>query len=332
MAMQTERHANASPDLSIVTVNYDTGELLLRCLRSVHASTREVRFECIVVDNASRERRSLERVREGFPQVRLLENAENLGFAAGCNVGLDVARGRYLLLLNPDATVGTHVLDRMVAFLDSRPQAAVLGSPLVYPDGRDQGVAGRGFPTPLAFLFGRTTLLTRWFPHNRISARFSAKRDASRTEPYEVDWVSGACMMVRKRAIDEVGALDPGFFFMWEDADWCFRMKAVGWKVYCSHEAGVVHVEAGSRDRGYRILWLTTVAFHRGAYRYYRKHISPRGGDPSHLLVICALAVRALLLLLARSIKRLGDQLAGRSPGPGAAGLDDGSLDPRVAE
>ncbi len=295
-------------DLSIVTVNYNSGEFLLGCLRAVFENTRDVQFEYLVVDNASRSDGSLDQIRSEYPQVQVIENETNVGFAAGCNVALTRARGRYVLLLNPDTTVRPLALDRMVRFMDTRPDIAVLGSPLVYADGSDQGVAGRGFPTPLAFLFGRTTLLTRLFPRNRFSARFSSKRDPTRHEPYEVDWVSGACMLVRTEAIEQVGVLDPGYFFMWEDADWCFRMKHAGWKVYCFDEANVVHCEGGSRNQGWRAVWVATVAFHKGAYRYYRKHINARAFDPTHLLVIGGLAGRGLVVLAIRALGRIGSR------------------------
>jgi len=295
------------PDLSIITINYNTGAFLLGCLRAVWENTRAVQFEYLVVDNASRPDGTLARVRREFPDVHVFENETNLGFAAGCNVAVAHATGRYLLLLNPDTAVRPYALDRMVRFLDSRPDIAVLGSPLSHGDGRDQGVAGRGFPTPLAVLFGRTTLLTRLFPRNRWSARFAAKRDPTRQEPYAVDWVSGACMMVRREAVEQVGTLDPGFFFMWEDADWCLRMKQAGWKVYCYHEANVVHCEGGSRQRQWYALWLSTVGFHTGVYRYYRKHINPHAFDPTHLLVMGGLAARGLFVLGVRAIRRILD-------------------------
>ncbi len=294
-----------TPDLSIVTVNYNTGEFLLGCLRAVFETTRAVQFEYFVVDNASRADGTLERVRQEFPRVHVLENARNLGFAAGCNVAIERACGRYILLLNPDTAVQPYALDQMVQFLDGRPDIAVLGSPLVHSDGRDQGVAGRGFPTALAVLFGRTTLLSRLFPGNRFSARFSSRRDPNRCAPYEVDWVSGACMLVRREAVEQVGTLDPGYFFMWEDADWCFRLKQAGWRVYCYHEANVVHCEGAGRNRSWRAVWLATVGFHTGVYRYYRKHINSRRFDPRHLVVMLGLAVRTILILNTRAMKRI---------------------------
>ena len=160
---------------------------------------------------------------------------------------------------------------------------------------------------PLAALFGRTTLLTRLFPRNRFSSRFSSSRDPARSEPYECDWVSGACMMVRCEAIEQVGPLDPGYFFMWEDADWCFRLKEAGWRVYCSHEAGVVHREGSSRSRGWHARWIAAVGFHRGAYRYYRQHINDRPYSPVHVVVLAGLAVRTLVVFASRALGAKGN-------------------------
>jgi N-acetylglucosaminyl-diphospho-decaprenol L-rhamnosyltransferase len=305
------RAGDTTPDLSIVTINYNSGDVIGDCLRAVFENTRSLRIEYFVVDNASRPDGTLERIADAFPDVDIVRNATNLGFAAGCNVALARATGRFVLLLNPDTTVRPEALYRMVAFLEGRPDVAVLGSPLVGPDGRDQGVAGRGFPTPLAALFGRTTLLTRVFGPNRFSSRFSSSRDPTRTAPYECDWVSGACMMVRRDAIEQVGMLDPGYFFMWEDADWCFRMKRAGWRVYCSHEAGVVHREGSSRGRGWRPMWIGTVGFHRGAYRYYRQHIHDRPYSPVHVAVMAGLAGRAVLVFAGRAVRALGAGTSG---------------------
>jgi len=310
-------------DLSIITINYNSGEMLLDCLRSVFANTHTARFEYLVVDNASRPDGILERMTAEFPDARLLRNETNVGFAAGCNVAIAHATGRYVLLLNPDTVVRPGALDRMVEFLDSRSDVAVLGSPLVGPDGRDQGVAGRSFPTPLAALFGRTTILTRLFPRNRVSARFSSRRGPTQKEPFEVDWVSGACMMVRRAAMDDAGGLDPGYFFMWEDADWCFRFKRAGWRVYCYHEANVMHREGSSRNRAWRSLRISTVGFHRGAYRYYRKNINARSFDPTHLIVAAGLAARTMIVLLARSFQHLRRVPIDRHPkdvGPSVSG------------
>ncbi len=314
-----EAHGPQDPDLSIITVNYNTGDLLLGCLRAVYANTHAARVEYFVIDNASHPDGTLDRVRSEFPQVRMIENATNVGFAVGCNTAIAHAHGRYILLLNPDTAVRPHALDRMLQFMDTRPDIAVLGSPLVYGDGRDQGVAGRGFPTPLAFVFGRTTLVTRLFPYNRWSARFSSRRDPNRREPNEVDWVSGACMMVRREAVNQVGMLDPGYFMFWEDTDWCFRIKRAGWKVCCFHEANVVHFEGGSRNRSWRALWLATVGFHKSVYRYYRKHINTRAFDPTHLAVMGGLAVRALFVLAICSIERAARRTIKHSKNSGPA-------------
>jgi GT2 family glycosyltransferase len=315
MPRNPDSERGIEPDASIVTVHYNSEAYLFDCLRSVAAATRST-FEQILVDNASEDREVLNRVRQEFPRVAIVENPRNLGFAAGCNAGIERASGRYVLFLNPDARLVPGALDEMVSCLDARPDVAVLGAPLVYADGSDQRTAGRAFPSPLLFLFGRTTLLTRLFPNNRISSRFAPARDPDRDAPYPADWVSGACMLVRRAAIDEVGPPDPAFFFAWEDADWCFRMRAAGWGVHCHHEPLAVHVEGGSSERGWRSLWLTTVEFHRGAYRYYRKHMNARRWDPTHIVVATGLAVRSLLLLGGRSLAKIAGS-RDRSSGAG---------------
>jgi len=304
------------PDVSVITVTYNSEEFLLPCVRSVYEGTR-ARLEYFVVDNASRRVAVLDEVERAFPQVRVIRNPCNLGFARANNLAIERAAGRYVLLLNGDCFVRPGAIDRMLELLDSRPDIGVLGSPLVYPDGRDQGVARRGFPTMLIGLFGRQSLLRKWFPANRISARFSAARDASDTGPVETDWVSGACLMVRREAIDAAGLLDPGYFMYWEDTDWCFRIKQAGWRIYCSHQADVVHYEGGSSTATYWLICRTTATFHKSAYRYYRQHINRRRLDPTHLAVIAALSGHALMKMTTLSLKRLAQRLRTLLESPG---------------
>jgi GT2 family glycosyltransferase len=291
----------AALDLSVLSVSYNAEDLLRKCLKAVFANTREVGFEVIVVDNDSRYADIVGMVKREFPQVTTISNDHNGGFSQGNNLGLRKARGRYVVLLNPDTEVQPFALDKMVRFMDRRPDVGVLGSPLVYPGGRDQGVSGRAFPSPLSFFFGRSTLLTRLFPSNRFSRKLKIQNASERQEPLEVDWVSGACMMVRLRAVEQVGLLDEGFFMYWEDADWCFRMKQAGWKVLCYHEANVVHQSGGSSKARPRLI----VAFHKSAYRYYRKHIVPTRFHPMHLVAAAGLAGRSCLLVFLEVIKSL---------------------------
>ena len=157
---------------------------------------------------------------------------------------------------------------------------------------RDQGTA-RSFPTAAASIFGRRSFLTRLFPNNRWSRRYLSGREHPDTAPFEVDWVSGAAMMVRRDAIDRVGELDEKFFMHWEDADWCHRMKDAGYGVFCVPASRIVHHEGGSR-RGWPPRQLR--AFHEGAFRYYAKHHAP-WWSPLRYVAAAGLAARAAALI-----------------------------------
>jgi len=213
----------------------------------------------------------------------------NLGFARANNRALAVARGRHVLLLNSDAEVLPGALDSLVTFLDANPRVGVAAPRLLNSDLSDQGTA-RAFPTPAAAVFGRKSWLTRSFPHNRWSTRYLTGRTCTDQKPFRVDWVSGACMMVRREAIDRVGSLDEGFFMYWEDADWCRRINAAGYDVMCLPAARVIHHEGGSsRGQPARLVW----AFHRSVYHYYAKHDAPQPWNPLRALAVAGLTGRA---------------------------------------
>lgn len=286
-------------DLAIIIVNYNTRDLLDQCLRSVYGSSSRIGFGVIVVDNGSTDG-SGQVVRQRYAGTRLLECGRNLGFARANNLGIRHADSRYVLLLNSDTEMSPDGLDHMVQFLDACPKAAVVGPRLLNTDLTDQGVA-RAFPTPMAVLFGRKTLLTRLWPDNPFSKRYLIGRHYTGADPFEVDSVSGACLMARRAAIEEIGLLDERFFMYWEDIDWCYRFKMAGWKVYCVPRARVIHHEGQSSKRQSSRL---TAEFHRSVYRYYCKHHAPSAYHPMRWLALAGLSARAALLIganLARS-------------------------------
>lgn len=281
--------------LSVLLVTYCSAGFIDDCLAAVRA-TVATPHEVVAVDNASADG-SLEHLRVHWPAVLSLGMGRNAGFAQANNLALEHSTGRYVLLLNGDAVVQPAALDRLVGYLDGHPDVAVVGPRLEYPDGRDQGTA-RSFPTPAAAVFGRRSPLTQLWPGNPWSRRYL--RPTSTTSPYDVDWMSGACLMVRRSVVERVGPLDPGFFMHWEDADWCRRIKTAGGRVVCVPAAVVVHAEGGSR-RGWPLVQV--VAFHRGAYRYYAKH---HLGGPLRALRPLAAALLTLRggLVLARGGRR----------------------------
>ena len=279
--------------LSIIIVNYNTKNMLQQCLSALYCGTPPFAFETILVDNSSHDG-STAMVRQDFPEVHIIENKENVGFARANNLGLGIARGDYILLLNSDTRVIGDALVKLVRFLDHHPDVGVVSGRLVHPDFSDQGVA-RSFPTPFNALFGRTTLLNRLFPNNRYSRKYLVSRVNKSDEPFEVDWVSGACLLVRKRVTEEVGILDENFFMYWEDADLCFRIKQKGWKVFCVPKALVVHYEGKSSHA--RISNRLIIEFNKSVYYYYRKHHIRRFYDFMNFVAIFGLIIRTLLLL-----------------------------------
>jgi len=279
--------------LSIIIVSYNTKKLLYQCLSSLFAREYPIPIETIVVDNDSQDG-SAAMVRETFTKVRLIENKENVGFSRANNMGLEIARGDYILLLNSDTKVLGDALTNLVTFLDMHPDVAVVSGRIVYPDFSDQGVA-RTFPTPLNAFFGRTTLLNRLFPNNRFSRKYLLSRMHTSNTPFEVDWVSGACLMVRKKVLEEVGLLDEKFFMYWEDADLCFRIKHKGWRIFCTPEAKVIHYEGKSTNRksSNRLI----IEFNKSAYRFYRKHYLRSSFEIMNFVAIFGLAFRALVMI-----------------------------------
>jgi GT2 family glycosyltransferase len=257
-------------DLSIVVVSYNTRDLTLTALasafRSVEASN--LVYQVLVVDNASPDG-SADAVRQAFPQVTLIANDENRGFAAASNQGLTASAGRHVVLLNPDTEVLDDALAQLVRFLDACPTAGACGPSLQYPDGGFQHNAFR-FP-------GLAQTFLDFFPlhwrimESRLNGRYP-RRLYDRGQPFPIDHPLGACLMVRRAAIDQVGPLDEGYFMYSEEIDWCRRMKRAGWGITCVPEARVVH-HAGQATRQFRDAMF--VALWRSRLRYFDKYHGP---------------------------------------------------------
>ena len=278
-------------------VNWNRKEFLRACLASL-ARQAGAEFETIVVDNNSQDD-SRAMLARRFPQVHTVESNTNLGFAKGCNLGAHHASGQYLLFLNSDTEVLADTLEQLAEFLDQHAEVGVVTSRLVYPDFSDQGVA-RSFPRPANAILGRNSLLTKWFPNNQVSRRYLLSRHNLSQVPFEVDWVSGACLMIRSEVFKTIGGFDERFFMYWEDADLCFRVKQRAWKIFIVPEAKVVHYEGKSPSRKARQI----VLFHRNVYRFYRKNYLRSSTDPRNILAIVVLSARAVFLVLADQLKR----------------------------
>jgi len=286
----------SDPELSVLIVSYQSRDLLTVCLRSVEDTVTERSFEVLVADNASTDGTAAMLAHE-FPQTRLLEMGGNLGFARASNRALREARGRYLLLLNPDTVCLKGSVDSMARYLEANERVGVVAPRLLNTDLSDQGTA-RAFPTAAAFVFGRRSPFTRFFPNNPWSRQYLLGRTRIGDDPFAVDWVSGACLMLRRDVLERVGALDEAFFMYWEDADWCRRIKQAGYTVVCVPAARVIHHEGSSR-RGWpaRQVWI----FHQSVYRYYRKYHTSGPWNIMRPFVAVALAARALAIIAANS-------------------------------
>jgi GT2 family glycosyltransferase len=255
-------------DLSIVIVSYNVRDLLAACLDSVFAEIARLAprtVEVFVVDNASADG-SAAMVAERFPQVRLIVNSDNRGFAAANNQALRESHGRCVVLLNPDTLVRPEALGTLLDFLDANPRVGVIGPRLVNPDGSFQHSAF-GFPTLAQAFFDFFPIHHRLFD-SRLNGRYP-RRLYERGQPFCVDHPLGACLMARREALEQVGWLDEGFFIYCEEIDWCLRMKQAGWGVYCVPQAEVVHYVAQStcqfRGEMFVALW-------RSRYRLFAKH------------------------------------------------------------
>lgn len=255
------------PDLSIVVVNFNSGKLLRRCLDSAYQNLKGLSFEIIVVDNGSIDG-SPRMVTQEFPQVRLICNKTNAGFARAVNQGIRASRGRYVLIVNPDVVFLNKGFKELIRYMDSNPRVGIAG-PKVYDDETKRSVqlSCRRFPSPMNYLFSRYSLLTRLFPNNPFSRRFLLT-DWSHDAIREVDWVSGCCMLVRRELLEKLGLFDEGYPLFFEDVDLCFRARNAGWKVVYFPGAEIAHFVGSVRAQ---MPFRNVIKRHRGLWRFYKK-------------------------------------------------------------
>jgi N-acetylglucosaminyl-diphospho-decaprenol L-rhamnosyltransferase len=272
------------PELSIVIVTWNSRSDIERCLNSLTASGNGTSMEILVVDNASTDGTAAY-VRKAFPGVVLLASETNAGFAAGNNRALRVARGRFVLLLNPDTSVHTGALDALVTFMNERPKVWACGPPVFNADGSPQRTGVR-FPG-IWNLLVESLFLDRMFPRTRL---FGAHRELYRNPglPRTVDYVQGSCLLVRRTAMERVGNLDEGFFMYFEETDWCRRMKEAGGEVWYVPGPGIIHYGGGTTGHYNEARLLS---YHRSLIRFFRKHHSL----PAGLLLRCVLIFRSLI-------------------------------------
>ena len=293
-------------DLAIIILNYNTRDLLRRCLETVYASQGNFSYAVCVVDNASSDG-SAAMVRADYAQAALIASPINGGYPYGNNLGLRhfgwsdrpgagdaAATPRYALLLNPDTELPPAGLAEMLAFMDERPQCGVAGPKLVRLDGSLDLACRRSFPTPQVSLY-RMAGLSKLFPRSPRFGRYNMTFvDPDRT--IEVDSVVGAYMQVRGAAIHQVGLLDETFFMYGEDLDWAYRIKQRGWQVWYNPSVTVLHVkEAASKSSS-----KARYEFYRAMLIFYRKHYQATTPLLLHWAIVGGIGLRGALDLASR--------------------------------
>lgn len=257
------------PDISICIVALNAREYLRGCLASIHKFSWQSSIEIILTDNHSTDG-TLEMLAQEFPDVHVIRNPRNDGFAKPANLAVKESRGRYILLLNPDAVVHEASLDNLKAYLDAEPRVGIVGPKTLNRDGTLQKRCRRGEGRPWD-AFCHLSGLARMFPRER---RFNGYllNYLSEDEVHEVQAVSGACMLVRRQVFDQVGLLDERFFAYQEDSDLCLRARQAGWKVCYLPTARVTHFggKGGASVHPYHSL----LEWHLSYFRYYRKHFA----------------------------------------------------------
>jgi len=253
------------PKLSIILVSYNTKELLIGCLSSIFDSLKNVDFETIVVDNNSKDG-STKEVQNHFPQVRLIENQNNKGFAVANNQALKLIRGKYALLLNPDTLIINSSFTKMVEYMEENKRVGMVGCKILNPDGSLQASA---FPLPTLKDLILSGFAASWIFWGRYVQRYSSRHYVPQKVPVKVGWVSGACLMIRKRTMDEIGLLDENFFLFSEDVDWCIRASRKGWAVIFYPEATIIHYGGQSAQKN---LALKISSFYQKRFYFGKKH------------------------------------------------------------
>lgn len=282
---------NYPPDISVITVNRNTRELLAPLLNSVIETADGLSIELVLVDNGSTDG-SVELVRQEFPDVKVIENGANLGFAAANNRGMDESKGRCILLVNTDVVVLPGALRAMWEFLQQDASVGVVGCRVLNPDGSLQ-LSGKTFPDPVAALYIGLGI-HKILPDNKITNRYYLPIQSYELRQ-EVDHVSGSCMMINRAATEKVGLFDENFFLYCEDVDWCTRMRAGGFKVFYLPEAQVIHHKGKSSSKeSSRMIR----EYHRSAWYFYRKHYSRSASRLLTAVMFSGIHARKCWLLL----------------------------------
>ena len=272
-------------DISIIVVSYNTKELLLDCLASIFETIKEISFEVWVVDNHSTDG-TVEAITERYPRVNIIENKENLGFAAANNQAFRQMNGHYALLLNTDTVLTNGAVKEFYDFMEANPEAGMACGQLLNQDGSKQNSIAN-FPTMLTLFCNETVLRVL------IPKKFPSKR-REYLSPIKIDSCIGACLMARKEAMDDIGFFDERHFFFFEETDWAYRMKLGGWAIYFVPTAKIFHAQGKTIGDSLN----SRIMFYRSRYIFFKKW-HPHSYPLFYSVIFMRLLINTLLSFIA---------------------------------
>jgi GT2 family glycosyltransferase len=279
------RNQESAMKLSIVIICWNDWKVIENCLRSIFDCTHRTEFEVIVSDNGSTDG-SIEKIRAQFPQVRLIENSANLGFARGNNSGIRHAHGEYVLILNPDTIIHEGSLDRWIDFANCYPEAGAFGCRVHNPDGTYQRSA-RPFPTISRYVVAALGL--RFLGHLNRPVLLDEYEGWLGDSEREVDWQSGCCLMLRGELLNSLGGFDERFFYQFEEVDLCKRVWGAGYRIRYTPSVSITHLGGQSVNR-FPVRFALEVC--RNGYRYFYKHYGSAGARRYRWVMLLKLRIR----------------------------------------
>lgn len=284
--------------LSVIIVNYNVCDLLEQCLKSVLAASTNITTEIFVVDNNSFDN-SVKMLKEKFPQVHLIENKTNKGFSVANNQAIKIAKGEYLLLLNPDTIVEPDTFEKTISFMDIHSNAGALGVKMINREGEFLPESKRSLPTP-AVAFYKMSGLAKLFPKSKTFGKYHLGY-LNENKINEVEILAGAFMLIRKSVLDKTGLLDETFFMYGEDIDISYRILLAGYKNYYFPETKIIHYKGQSTNKN-SINY--TVVFYKAMIIFSKKHFSKNKASLFSFFITIAIYTRASMAMISQLFKR----------------------------
>jgi len=287
-----------NPELSIVIVNYNAKKYLEQCLGSIYKSSPQINFELILIDNGSIDNSTF-MVKEKFPMVKLIENRKNEGFVKAVNKGIKLCKAKYVLSLNNDTFIYQNSLGELLKFMNSHPEVGICGPKVLNSNGTIQHQCKRGFPT-ISSAFYYFLGLHKYFPKSKTFGHYLMTY-LNPEEISEVDSVSGACLMVKREIIEQVGLLDEDYIMYGDDLDLCYRIKKIGLKVYYVPTAQIIHYGGVSSQK---LPYKGVIWFYRAMYIFYKKHYAKKSNFVVSIIVYSIILIKAILALGINLLRR----------------------------